>query len=57
MIMYVFSFNLRNYLELMVELPWSKNSKDALDVLQARFVELVYTESYLAIYMYIYIVT
>lgn len=27
---------IRNYLELMVELPWSKNSKDALDVLQAR---------------------
>lgn len=37
----------------MVELPWSKNSKDALDVLQARYVGLVYTESYFAIYIYI----
>ncbi|XP_056008966.1 lon protease homolog 2, peroxisomal-like [Ostrea edulis] len=27
---------IRNYLELMVELPWAKNSKDALDVIQAR---------------------
>ncbi|XP_046360364.2 lon protease homolog 2, peroxisomal-like [Haliotis rufescens] len=27
---------IRNYLELMVELPWSRQSKDALDILQAR---------------------
>ncbi|KAK6186413.1 hypothetical protein SNE40_008453 [Patella caerulea] len=27
---------IRNYLELMVELPWSKGTKDALDIVQAR---------------------
>ncbi|XP_064599165.1 LOW QUALITY PROTEIN: lon protease homolog 2, peroxisomal-like [Liolophura sinensis] len=27
---------LRNYLELMAELPWSKSSKDTLDIIQAR---------------------
>ncbi|XP_067651639.1 lon protease homolog 2, peroxisomal-like [Haliotis asinina] len=27
---------IRNYLELMVELPWSRQSKDTLDILQAR---------------------
>ncbi|OWF34794.1 lon protease homolog 2, peroxisomal-like [Mizuhopecten yessoensis] len=27
---------IRNYLDLMVELPWSKHSKDALDIAQAR---------------------
>ncbi|XP_013912180.1 PREDICTED: lon protease homolog 2, peroxisomal-like [Thamnophis sirtalis] len=26
----------RNYLELMVELPWSKNTKDCLDIRAAR---------------------
>ena len=26
----------RNYLELMGELPWSKQSKDVLDIMQAR---------------------
>ena len=28
---------IRNYLELMVELPWSKASNDALDIAQARY--------------------
>lgn len=27
---------IRNYLELMVELPWSKSNKDTLDIVQAR---------------------
>ncbi|KAK3086517.1 hypothetical protein FSP39_019511 [Pinctada imbricata] len=27
---------IRSYLEIMVELPWSKSSKDALDIIQAR---------------------
>ena len=28
----------RNYLELMAELPWSKQTKDVLDIAQARWV-------------------
>lgn len=31
---------IRNYLELMVELPWSKSSNDALDISQARWVTM-----------------
>lgn len=27
---------IRNYLDLMIELPWSKGSKDTLDISQAR---------------------
>ena len=27
---------IRNYLDLMIELPWSKASKDTLDISQAR---------------------
>ena len=27
----------RNYLELMVELPWSKTSSDTIDIVQSRF--------------------
>ena len=29
---------IRNYLEMMAELPWSKSSKDALDIVNARYV-------------------
>ena len=28
---------IRNYLDLMIELPWSKASKDTLDIGQARY--------------------
>ena len=36
----------RNYLELMVELPWSKSSKDSLDLTQARLVTVNFKRSY-----------
>ncbi len=29
---------IRNYLDLMIELPWNKASKDALDIARARCV-------------------
>ena len=33
---------IRNYLELMVELPWSNQSTDTLDIVQARCGPLVH---------------